>query len=245
LTIDTEFPESHSDARLAGKKAQATLTVTGIKERTLPELDDEFAKEISELETIEALREHIRESFEASARRLAERDLRDQAARAVVEASEVDVPEQLVVDQTKRSMDTVMDELRRRGLTLEQFLRAAQKTTEQLYAEQAAMAREAIRTELVLDAIATRENIVVTDEEVEAEVRRIAEEQEMGEEEVWHELQEHDQLGRIRSRLRTSKTLDFLIENAQVEEVPIQRASERSIIRPGNEPVPEREVTTG
>ena len=224
VTIETEFGDKHAEEQFAGKTAQATLTAKSIKERKLPELDDDFAQEISDHETIEALRQHVREAFEESARETTERDLRNQAVRAVSDASEVDVPEQLVVEQTKRSMDSMMDDLRQHGLTLEQFLRASEMTTEQLYAQQAAAAREAIKSEIVIDAIAKQEQIEVSDEELQTDIERIAEDRELKDVDVRRELEEHDQIDRLRGRLRMSKTLDFIVERAQIEEVEMPRA---------------------
>ena len=93
----------------------------------------------------------------------------------------------------------------------------------------------------MLDAIATREAIEVSPEELDAEIQRIADDQEMKVEDLRHELEEHDQLGRLRSRLRVSKTLDFLIQQAQVEDVDVPRKPESSIIQPASTTLSERE----
>ncbi len=245
VTIETEFGPQHPDKQLAGKKARATLTVKSIKERKLPELDDEFAKEISDYQTIEEVKQHIRQALENIAQEVSERDLRNQALRAVSEASEVDVPEQLVVEQTKHYMDETMDQLRQRGLTLEQFLRATNRTTEQLYAEHTAAARESIKTEIVIEAIAEQEGIDVSDEELEQEVARIAREQEIKPEELRRELQKHDRMEALRARLRRAKTVEFILEHAQIDEVELPREEESRVIRPGEQPPAEPTVTGG
>ncbi len=245
VTIETEFGPEHPDRQLAGKKAQATLTVKSIKERKLPELDDEFAKDISDYQTIEEVKQYIRQALESVAQEVSERDLRNQAVRAVSEASEVDVPEQLVVEQAQHYMDAMMDQLRQRGLTLEQFLRATNRTTEELYAEHTATARASIKNEFVIDAIAQQEGIDVSDEELDAEIARIAQEQEVKGDELRRELQKQDQIEGLRARVRRAKAVDFILEHAQIEEVDLPRKDESRIIQPEQQPPAEPTVTGG
>ena len=187
------------------------VVVGGVRRRDLPPLDDAFARQVSDHQTLEALREEVRRRLAEEAARRAAEEYETEVLRRVVEGSEVDVPTSLVHAEIHALLDDLADRLRGRGLTLERYLALSGKTLEQLHEEYRPAAERRVRARLVLDRIGEMEGLEPTEEELRREVENLA--QELGREvtEVQRWLKEEGRESSLRSQLRRRKTLAFLV----------------------------------
>lgn len=216
--LEVTYPDSHSDPALAGKTAQFKVLVKQVRRRQLPELDDAFAKQVSDLETMEALRERIQENLEAIGKAVADQDAREDLVRQVSDASSLDVPEVVVSREVDRRIDGATEELERRGLTLHQHLQNLGRSFEDWRADLEAEARQIARRALVLDEIGEREEIKVSEEDIHAEMHRLAQSEGISEEAVHERLSDSAELNRLVTRLYQRKVVEFLAENAEIQE---------------------------
>jgi trigger factor len=226
--FEIAYPEDHSDESLRGKTAQFTVTVREARRRQLPELDDEFAKQVSDLETVEALRERVRENLDAIGKAMAEDDVRTQLVRQVTEGATLDVPEALVGREVDRRIEEIEAELDRRGMTLRQHLQTRQMSFEDWRADIETEARAAARRALVLDEIGEREKIQVTDEEVHEEMHRRAEAEGVKEEDIHERYADSQELNRLVTRLYHRKIVQSLLDNATVTEEVVEPEAEET-----------------
>jgi trigger factor len=224
--LQVTYPEGHTDASLAGKTATFQVSVKQARRRQLPELSDEFAVQVSGLETADALRERIRQNLEAIGKAIAEEGVRDQLIRTLAEGATLDVPHTIVSRETDRRIDEVTDELERRNLTLHQYLQQTNRSFEDWKADLEADARQIARRALILDEIGEREKIEVADGELHAEIHRLAEAEHIDEERLRQRLHDSGELTRVYNRLYHHKILQFLEDNAQVTEETVESASD-------------------
>jgi trigger factor len=211
-TFDVSYPPDYEVAELAGTTVNYQIEVKAIRTRVLPALDDEFAKDIGEFESLEALRTRIRQDLEHEIHHEAERETRADLFRQLASRVTFDVPPALL----DREMDRRMEEFVRR--LIEQ--RIDPTTTNINWPEfrerQREGATEAVKSALVLDEVARRENVQVADEEVEAEVARYAGQSGRTAAAVRARLEKEGALGRLYSGLRREKTVAFLLGKATV-----------------------------
>jgi trigger factor len=224
--FQVSYPETHSDASLAGKTATFRVTVTEARRRQLPELDDEFVKQVSDLATLEELRARVRENLGGIGKAMADDDVRSQLVRQVSEGATLDVPEALVGREVDSRIEEIEAELERRGLTLNQHLRNTGQSFEDWRADIETDARAAARRALVLDEIGEREKIKVTDEEIHGEMHRRAEIERIPEREVHERYEDPAMLNRLVTRLYQRKVVQFLLDNAEVTEETIEAEGE-------------------
>ncbi len=163
------FPEDYAEPRLAGKEATIRVTLQGVKEKVLPDLDDELAKQLSggKQETVEAYRTSVREELEESAKALSQMAREQAVVKALVEASAVDVPDTLVERELASHLDSLERSLSRQGLRLDRYLEYLGKTPEMWIAEERPEAEARLKVDLVLDEFARRDKIEPSDEEVD------------------------------------------------------------------------------
>ncbi len=163
------FPDDYGEPRLAGKEATIKVTVQGVKEKVLPALDDELAKQLSggKQETVEAYRSSVREELEESAKALAQMAREQAIVKALVEASTVDVPDTLVERELAGHLDSLERSLSRQGLRLDRYLEYLGKTPEMWIAEERPEAEARLKVDLVLDEFAKRDKIDLSDQEVD------------------------------------------------------------------------------
>jgi trigger factor len=198
---------------LAGKEVEYTADVTAVRHKTLPEPDDEWAKSLGEeIESLEALRARIREDLESRSSFESENRLRSDVMRKLVEAHQFEVPETLVEHQTQHRMQTLMREMMGQGVDPRQ----TEINWEGVREEMKTQAADDVRGSMLLDHIAERENLSVTDEEIEEEINRIAQASRQAPEQVRAALTKEGGTTSIADRLRNRKALDLLIETARV-----------------------------
>ena len=206
------YPADHAITELANADVSYTVTVKGLKRRVLPELDDEFAKDLGEFDTLDALRTRVREDIEHDARHAAERDLRAELMKQLATRVPFDVPASLV----EREIDRRLEEFARRLMDQNIDPRQAGIDWNAFRESQRDVAREAVAAALVLDEITRREQLDVTEEEVENEMRRYAERTGRTPAAVRAALEKEGGLSRVHAGLRREKSIDFVMARAKI-----------------------------
>ena len=211
--VNVTFPENYHAEELAGKPAVFKVTVKGIKEKELPELDDEFASEVSEFETLAEYKEDVKKKLEerkaANAKSIKENAVVD----AVVANATMEIPDAMIKTQASNLLDEFMTGMRRQGLSMEQYMQYTGNTEDSMLEQMRPRALKQIQTRLVLEAVAKAENIQISDEDTEAELKKMAENYNMGLEQV-KELMDEEQIKAMKEDLAVQKAIDLLAETA-------------------------------
>lgn len=213
--VNVTFPEDYHNKDLAGKPAVFKVTVKEIKLRELPDLDDEFAKDVSEFDTLEEYKADLRKKLLDKAEHMAHHENEDKVVAKVVENATVDIPPVMIERQIDNMVYDFRMSLMYQGLDLEKYLEIMGMDMNSFRDQFRKRAEQEVKTQLVLDKISKVEAIVPTDKETDAEIKRLAENYRQSEEEFRQHLKPDD-IEYIRSTLVTRKTVDFLLENAKL-----------------------------
>lgn len=171
--VNVTFPEEYHAEHLAGKPAVFKVTVQEVKKKELPELNDEFAQQVSPFKTVEELRADIKNRLTEAAEENADREFRNKIVEAVTNDAAVEVPEVMVSDKVHDMIHDFEHQLAQQGFTLEMWHRVTGKTHEDLHTEFGPRAEQAVKTDLVLAAVAKREGLTVSEADIEAEFDRL------------------------------------------------------------------------
>ena len=210
------FPEEYHAENLAGKEAVFHCLVHEIKEEQLPELDDEFAKDVSEYDTLEELKKANRERLEAYAKAGSESQMKDAALGKAVEANEVDVPRTMVEDEMDRMCQELDQQLRYQGMSLQQYLQFTGKDMAAFRDELRPDAERQVKTRIVLMGIVDAEKIEVSEDEVEEELKVMAAQYNMTADKV-KELIGAENLTFLKKDIQVKKAIDFIFDNAVIK----------------------------
>jgi trigger factor len=208
-----KFADDHRTEALRGKSAEASVTVTEVKEKVLPALDDDFAKSVGEFETLEALKAEIRKGLEARREQENRRALETAVMEAVLAGHAFEVPEALVLRQVGHQIEHAREHMRRQGMDPDKMPWDYKKLLEELRPG----AEKAVRRALLIEAIADKEGLAPADAEVDAEVERLAQASQRPVPAVRSMLERSGELDSIQHTLRERRTLDFLIEKTRIE----------------------------
>ena len=206
-TFEVKYPEDASDKRLAGQTFIYSVKVQGIKQKQVPELNDDFAKELGEFSSIEQVRKQIRENIEAEKRHAAERAAKDKLVADLVKRNDFQVPESLVERQIDVRLERGLRALAAQGMKLEDMKKM---DLPRVRAGQREQAVQDVKSSLLLERVAELEKIEVDDDEVNRELEALAQQTKQTAEAVRARLTQDGGLDRIRNRIRSEKTLDFL-----------------------------------
>lgn len=209
-TFDVRYPDDYSIQELAGTTVNYAVTIKAIRTRIVPELDDEFAKDLGEFESLSALRARVRADLEHEAKHEAERDARGDMLRQLAARVTFDVPAALL----DREIDRRMEDFVRRLMEQQIDPMKVNINWEEFREKQRDAASEAVRGALALDEVARREHLSVSEEEINAEVERYAERTGRGAAAVRAGLEKEGGIARLYSGLRREKTVDFLLSKA-------------------------------
>lgn len=174
LEVNVTFPENYQSTDLAGKPAVFKVKINEIKAKELPELDDEFAQDVSEFDTLEAYKEDIRKKLEETKENEAKRTKEDEAIKKIIEKSSMEIPDAMLDSQCETMIEEFAQRISQQGLSFEQYLQFSGTTMDQMKEQVKPEALNRIQSSLVLEAIAKEENIEVSDEEVDAEIEKMA-----------------------------------------------------------------------
>ncbi len=214
-SFDVPYPADYPDAKLAGKTYHYAVEVLGIKTKKLPELNDEFAKDVSDLKSLDELRADIRNRMEAAGEQRQKELVREKILGALVKLHEFPVPQVLVEHQMDVRLERVVRSLAAQGVDP----RAVNVDWVSLRRRQQERASDDVKAELVVDRIATAERIDVTEEEVEAELHHLAEHGGDSATAIRARLTKQGTLDRMKAKLRSDKTLDWLAQNSRIRTV--------------------------
>lgn len=209
-TFPVTFPGDYRETSLSGKAATFTVTVKGLTEKVLPALDDEFAKDVGQFESIDALRAAVREAYVAEETRRKQGAAREALLDALLERNPVEIPPALVEDQARALLREWQHRMQHQGLDLSRV----QLDPERLATEARDRARRQVHAGLVLEAVARQEKLTVDGAEVDARITRLAEGSKETPESLRRRLEESGRLEDLQTSLLEEKTLEFLVARA-------------------------------
>ena len=233
-TVAVTFPEDYPATELAGKEAQFAVTVGEVKEKRLPELNDDFASDATEFDTLAELREDIAERLRKIDERAVEREFEDAVVEAAVTEADVDVPDKLVHARAHELLEDTWSMLARQGISKESYLRFSGRDEETLAHEAEPEAATALRREAVLAAIVEAERIEPTDEQVHEALEPSAERQSTTVEKLLEQLESSGRLDRVRREVATRQAVELLV--AEAKPISVEQAKARQKLwTPGKE----------
>jgi len=206
------YPEDYAIKEMAGTSLDYAIKVKDIRKRVLPALDDEFAKDVGEFDTLEALRARIEQDLQREAEQEADRNLRADLLKELAARVTVDIPDSLV----ERELDRRTEEFARRLMDQNIDPRRANIDWDQFRDSQRDASRESVKSALVLDEISRRENVTVSEEEIDKDVAQYAERSGLTPTALRARLEKEGALSRLAAGLRREKTIDYVLSQAQV-----------------------------
>ncbi len=212
--VNVTFPEDYHAEDLKGKAAVFKCTVKEIKEKELPELDDEFASEVSEFDTLDEYKEDLKKKLAERKEAEAKNKKEEAVIDAIINDSEMDIPEAMLETQQRQMVEEFAQRLQMQGLSLEQYFQFTGLDVQMMLEQVKPQAEKRIKSRLVLEAVAEAEKFEVTEEELNDEFARMGEMYQMDVEKV-KELLDDYQKDQIKKDLEIQKAVDFVVENAK------------------------------
>ena len=214
--VRVTFPEEYHAKDLAGKDAVFKCTVHEIKVKELPELDDEFASDVSEFETLDAFKADIKAKIKEQKIAEGKRKQEDKAVEEAVANAQMDIPDAMIDTEVRQMANDFAQRLQQQGLTMDQYFQFTGMTAEKMTEELKPQALKRIQTRLVLEAIVKAENIEISDEKIDEEIQKMAESYKM-EAEKLKEFMGENEKKQMKLDMAVQEAVTFLVENA-VEE---------------------------
>lgn len=212
--INVKFPEEYFSEELKGKDATFKVKLHEIKKKELPEINDDFAKDVSEFDTLEELKNSIKEKLESENSNKAKYETEDAAIKAVTDSAEVEIPSGMIETEIDNMVKDIETRLSYQGIKLDQYLQMIGKTMEDFRKENEEQAKTSVKTRLTLEAIIKEENIEASEEEINNKLKEMSEIYGKKED----ELKENEQfMTYIKDSLRNEAVVKFIIDNAKVK----------------------------
>ena len=224
--VNVTFPEDYHAEDLKGKAAVFKCTVKEIKEKELPELDDEFASEVSEFDTLDEYKEDMKKKLAEKKENEAKNKKEEAAIEAIINDSEMDIPDAMVETQQRQMVEEFAQRLQMQGLSLDQYFQFTGLNVQMMLDQVKPQAEKRIKSRLVLEAVAEAENFEVTEEELEKELARMGEMYQMEVEKV-KELLDDYQKDQIKKDLKVQKAVEFIVENAKEGKAAAKRTTKK------------------
>lgn len=218
VDVNVTFPEEYHSEDLEGKDAVFKVTIHEIKEKELPEIDDEFAKDISEFDTIEEYRNDIKSNLEETYEQQEQVDLENKIVEFVSESAEVDIPNGMIESQVQQEIGEFEYRIGMQGLSLEQYLQFTGGNMDALKEELRPVAEKRVKADLVLESIAEAENIEVTEEDIDAELLKLAEQYKQDDKQKFVDDMKKGDLDFIKLGIRNTKVLELLKDKVEYVE---------------------------
>ncbi len=214
--VKVTFPEEYHSEDLAGKEAVFKCRIHEIKEEELPELNDDFAKDVSEYDTLEELKKSTEEDLKKAAAARAENEMKNAVLEKVYEANDIDVPGVMVNDEVSNMMNEFDQQLRGQGMNLEQYFQYVNKKPEEFRAEIRDDAYKKVKTRMLVSAVADKEEIKASKEDVDKECESMAAQYRMDVDKI-KEMLGTDSMGFLENDIRARKAVDFMFEQAAIK----------------------------
>lgn len=213
MEVHVTFPEEYHAKDLAGKAAVFKCTVKEIKVKELPEADDEFAKDVSEFDTLEEYRADLKKKVEERKAADAKAKKEDAVIEKIIEGATMEIPEAMIETQAEYLVDDFAQRLQMQGMSMDQYMQYTGATVETMTNQMKPQAKKRIESRLVLEAVAAAENIEIDDEAIEAEMNRMAEAYKMELDKV-KELISEEEKNNMREDLSIQKAIELVVDAA-------------------------------
>lgn len=210
VDVNVTFPEEYHAEELKGKPALFKVKINSIKVKELPELDDEFAKDVSEFDTLEDLKKDIKENLSKAGKENAAHKTQENVINAVCDATEIDIPDAMINSQIDKMLRDFDMNMRYQGLNLEQYLKYTGMTVDKMRAQFKDDAAKNVKTSLVLEKICEAEGIDASEDEINKEYESMAESNGMKIEDIKKYVSEDD----VKETIKARNTIKFLVDNA-------------------------------
>lgn len=214
VDVNVTFPEDYQASELAGKAAVFKCTVKGIKEKQLPELDDEFASEVSTFDTLAEYKEDVKKSLQQKKEDDAKNIKEDAVIQAVIEDATMEIPDAMVETEQRQMLDDFAQRLQMQGLSVEQYMQFTGLDRQALIDQTKPQALKRIQSRLVLEAVAKAEGLAASEEEYEDEIKRMSEKYQMEADKIKETLGEKGK-SQVLADLAVTKAVEFLLANAK------------------------------
>lgn len=214
--VKVTFPEEYHAEDLAGKEAIFKVIAHEIKENELPEINDDFAKDVSEFDSLEELRSETKAKLEKSAASKAEYDTKNAILEKIYLANDVELPEVMIEDQIDQMMEEMDQQMRYQGLDLQKYFEYMQKDATEFRGEMKPDAEKRLKTRLLIEAIAESENLTASDEEMEKELQAMADQYKVELDKIKASMGPQN-MTLIANDIKMRKAVDFVFENAVIE----------------------------
>ncbi len=213
VEVNVTFPEDYQAAELAGKPAVFKCIIKEIKEKQLPDLDDEFASEVSEFETLAEYKEDVRKNLEEKKAEEAKLEKEDKVVDAIIADAKMDIPEAMIETQQRQMAEDFAQRIQMQGLSLDQYFQFTGLTRAAFLEQLKPQAEKRIQSRLVLEAVAKAENIEASDEEYDEEIKKMADAYKMDIEEINDMMGAYEKKS-VREDICIRKAADFVVEHA-------------------------------
>lgn len=214
VEVNVTFPEQYQAEELAGKPAMFKVTIKEIKVKEYPELDDDFAQDVSEFDTLDEYKADIKKNLEEKKAQEAEADKESKVIEAIVNDSEMDIPEKMIEAQSQQMVEEFAQNIAMQGISFDQYMQFTGTTVDQLTEQVKPQAEARVQSSLVLEAIVKAEMIEASDEEFDEEIKRMAERYQMEADKV-NELLSDDDKKNIRADICARKAAKLVVEKAK------------------------------
>ncbi|EGT4674059.1 TPA: trigger factor [Clostridioides difficile] len=215
VEVNVTFPEEYHSQDLAGKPVVFNVKINDVKVKELSALDDEFAKDTSEFDSLDELKADVRSKLEEEAKNRADAETRNSVVEKVAENTEIEIPEVMIQHQIDNMLNELNYQLQYQGFGLQQLLEMTGRTMEELREERKEDAKKLVKSSLVLEAITKAEGIEATEEEFKAELEKMASAYNMEVEKIEASLRDADKED-IKGQIKIRKTIDLLVDNATI-----------------------------
>lgn len=214
VEVNVTFPENYQAKELAGKPAMFKVTIKEIKVKEYPELDDDFAQDVSEFDTLDEYKEDIKKNLTEKKEKEAEAEKESKVIEAIVNDAEMDIPEKMVEAQAEQMLEEFAQNIAMQGISFEQYLQFTGATVDQMKEQVKPQAQARVESSLVLEAVVKAENIEATEEEVEEEIKEMAGRYNMEADKLKGLLTDSDK-GNLKKDICARKAAKFVVDEAK------------------------------
>lgn len=214
VEVNVTFPEEYHAPELAGKEAVFEVKINGIKVKELPAIDDEFAEEVSEFDTLEEYKADIRAKLVEQKEKAAKTEKENKVVDLVIEDATMDIPDAMIEDQTEQMAKEFAQNLSYQGLQLEQYFQLTGMTEDKFMEDLKPQAKKRIQSRLVLEAVVAAENIEASDEDLKAEIAKMAEMYQMEVEKLENIMGDAEKV-QMKEDIAVQKAVDFLVAESK------------------------------
>ena len=215
VDVKVTFPEEYQAKELAGKEAIFKCAVKKIEAKELPELDDDFAKDVSEFDTLAEYKEHVKTNLEDKKANEAKRAKEDAAVDKVIENAQMDIPEAMLMTQCRQMLDDFSRRMQSQGLSMDQYFQFTGMTADKMMEDMKPQALKRIQTRLVLEKVVEVENVEVSDEKLDEQINEIAASYKLEGAKLKEMMGEREK-EQIREDLKVQAAIDLLVEQAKL-----------------------------